>query len=248
MEASSQRSGYQLGQRAWHPLRDDIEILLSTSRHQKTQPLAYGSNYCFLVTLASDGNGESYAIYKPSAGEYPLYDFPDGTLYKREIASYLVDHILGWGMVPPTVSTQGLHGIGSLQLFIDAEDGGEIEMTELRRLALLDIVLNNADRKAAHCLPTAEGKLWAIDHGLTFHAQPKLRTILWHFAGARIPYGDREDLTRLAEALDAGAGTSDQIRALLSPIEWRALSTRVNNLAKSGVFPNPHYKPVPYRW
>jgi hypothetical protein len=178
---------YQPAGRAWNPYREDVVVLLERAGEVAIQPIYYGSNHTFLVTLDAGAFGRSLAIYKPARGEYPLYDFPSGSLYKREIATWLVDTLLGWAVVPPTVATRGTHGVGSLQLFIEAGDAEDITVTDLQRMTLLDLVANNADRKGEHCLVTPGGKLWGIDHGLTFHAQPKLRTVLWHFAGRPIP-------------------------------------------------------------
>lgn len=243
------RPGFQSGGRAWDPLRPGLIEIMRTARHGSIQPIYYGSNHTFLVTLVSENAGSSYAVYKPARGEYPLYDFPTGTLYQREIASYLVSDILGWQLVPPTVASAGQFGEGSLQIFIESFTQGEILLDELRRLALLDLVLNNADRKGEHCLIGDNEKLWGIDHGLTFHPQPKLRTVLWHFAGSRIPEGDSHALeTLLTELRELRANSACELRELLSKIEWRALLTRVDRLASAATFPDPRYKPVPYRW
>jgi len=241
--------GYQPFRRAWDPLRSDIVQLLQAAYHRHTEPIYYGSNHTFLVTLDAGEAGESLGVYKPARGEYPLYDFAQGSLYRREVGSYLVDWVLGWNLVPPTVVSDGAYGTGSLQLFIEATNQSEIEVSELRRLALLDILLNNADRKAEHCLLTKTGKLWAIDHGLTFHVQPKLRTVLWHFAGTRIPFDERTDLKRLSgELKESSTGEIESLRKLITLGEWRALAHRVERLLDTGRFPDPRYKAVPYRW
>jgi hypothetical protein len=251
VEPATSPVGFQVGGRAWSPYRQDILNLLSTSRHGDTEPIYYGSNHTFLVTLESESDGASYAVYKPARGEYPLYDFPQGTLYRREIGSYLVDNLLGWNTVPATVTTEGKYGVGSLQLFIEAQVDGEVEIAvrELQHITLLDLILNNADRKGEHCLPGQDGKLWAIDHGLTFHPQPKLRTVLWHFSGQPIPTEEIDALEGLYITLDdCSEPEAVQLRDLLSSLEYRAFRNRVERLATSGVFPNPRYKAVPYRW
>ena len=251
MNHSSELSpeGFQTGGRAWDPQRSNIEQLLAGADYRQLQPIYYGSNHCFLVTLECGEAGCSYAVYKPARGEYPLYDFPSGTLYKREVGSWLVNKLLGWNLVPPTVVSRGRYGVGSLQLFIEAETEGELELRELQRLALLDAVLNNADRKADHCLVANGGKLWGIDHGLTFHAHPKLRTILWHFAGKEIPKCEREDLRCLLTIMEQGTDPDVRaLRELISGTEWRALLQRLSRLVESCRFPDPRYKPVPYRW
>lgn len=239
---------YQAGGLAWNPFRPDAERLLRRAGHARTQPIYYGSNHCFLVTLDAGSAGSSLAVYKPARGEYPLYDFASGTLYRREIGSWLVNKLLGWNLIPPTVLTEGKYGKGSLQLFIEGHDEGELELDELRRLALLDGLLNNADRKSDHLLIGDGDKLWGIDHGLTFHTQAKLRTVLWHFAGARIGHRDLQDLCRLRDLLSSGDRDVSRLRGLISTGEWTAFTDRLDRLIESGRFPDPRYKPIPYRW
>lgn len=241
-------TGYQAQGQAWDPSRPDIVDLLETAQQVEIEPIYYGSNHTFLVTLECAEAGRSLAVYKPARGEYPLYDFPNGTLYRREIASWVVNDLLGWNVIPPTVGSEGLYGMGSLQLFIEGHPGGEITALELRRLCLLDILYNNADRKAEHCMVGDNGKLWGIDHGLTFHYQPKLRTILWHFAGSKLASDDIADLKRLRIMLSRQDASDAGLRDLLSKREWNALVTRLDRLITDGCFPDPRYKPVPYRW
>lgn len=240
---------FQPGGEAWHPCRPDIVTLLEAAEHEDCRPIYYGSNYTFLVTLRDAEAGTSLAVYKPARGEYPLHDFPHGTLYRREIAAWLLDCLLGWNMVPPTVRSQGEFGVGSLQLFIESVPEARVDVKRLRRMALFDVLANNADRKVDHCLPSEDGKLWAIDHGLTFHAQGKLRTVLWHFAGKALTAEERKDLVGLLEHMD-GSRTEEarQLRDLISSTEWKALRMRVERLLETGAFPDPRYKPVPYRW
>lgn len=240
---------YQPGGQAWNPDREDIVRLLESGRYESIEPIYYGSNHTFLVTISADGAGQSLAVYKPARGEYPLYDFPHGTLYKREVGAWLLDNILGWGLVPPTVSSRGKYGLGSLQLFIDALPSAEVRIESLQPIALLDVLLNNADRKIEHCLPVAGGRLWAIDHGLTFHIQPKLRTILWHFASTPIPARQLEDIERLRRIMERRRDARVVLLGeLLSGPEWRALEQRVRRVLDLGAFPDPRQKPVPYRW
>lgn len=248
-EPSELRSGFQPGGHAWDPKRYDIPELLATSTQTRMQPIYYGSNHTFLVTLDAGQEGKSLAVYKPARGEYPLYDFPTGTLYKREVATWVLSCMLGWQVIPPTVVAHGKHGIGSVQLYIEAEASGEIDADDLRKLVLIDLMANNADRKAEHCLPGPDNSLWGIDHGLTFNVAPKLRTVLWHFAGE--PIGDDEQM-KMLDVVDALDSPSEplacSLRDLLSPQEIRALSQRAERLVDFGEFPNPRYKPVPYRW
>ncbi len=240
---------FQNGGNAWLPGHPDVLELLSTGSQVGMQPIYYGSNHTFLVTLDGGGAGRSLAVYKPARGEYPLYDFPTGTLYRREVGTWLVDALLGWGVVPPTVVFRGRHGVGSLQLYIETRPSLEVELGDLRRLALLDAIVNNADRKAEHCLPGADGQVWGIDHGLTFHPQPKLRTVFWHFAGGSLEESECEDVARLDESLRRQKDPrAVELAELLDRAEWRALEHRVRRLRDTGCFPDPRYKPVPYRW
>lgn len=246
--SAARTEGYQPGGNAWHPDRPDLLELLATARHTRMQPIYYGSNHTFLVTLDAGADGTSLCVYKPARGEYPLYDFPPGTLYAREVAMWVLSRMLGWRVVPPTIAGSGRHGVGSLQLFIEAAPQAEIDATDLRKLVLLDLLANNADRKAEHCLPGPNNTLWGIDHGLTFNVQPKLRTVLWHFAGEPIA---EEECTRVRELLHCMTGPDPlavQLRRLLSRQEVRALRQRASHLLELGQFPNPRYKPVPYRW
>ncbi|MBI3762883.1 MAG: SCO1664 family protein, partial [Chloroflexi bacterium] len=151
-----------------------------------------GSNYTFLVSIAHCEQS-ALAVYKPSKGERPLWDFPEETLAFREVAAFLVSERLGWDFVPPTVYRDGPHGPGSVQWFVDAEAEAhyfnmpEPEKPALRRVAVFDVLVNNADRKGGHVIKDKQGKLWLIDHGICFHSEPKLRTVIWDFAGEPIP-------------------------------------------------------------
>ncbi len=243
---ASPMEGYQPQGTAWDPDRSDICELLLTARPAQIRSIYYGSNACYLVLLEHPTAGQSFAVYKPARGEYPLWDFPAGSLYKREIATYRIDRSLGWGLVPATVAAQGRFGIGSLQTFIEEADESAIAVTQLRKMALLDWIVNNADRKPDHLLIGHHGRLWGIDHGLTFHAQPKLRTILWHFAGLPFEDAERAALERL-EA-DFSSGACSDVTELLTPPETRALRRRVAALVQSEAFPDPQYKAIPYRW
>ncbi len=206
--------------------------------------LPWGSNYTFLVSV-QDEEYEVPAIYKPRRGERPLWDFPAGTLCLRERAAFLVSEALGWCFVPPTVLRDGPQGFGSLQLYIPHDPdqhyftfGGKYR-SQLRRIALFDHVVNNADRKGGHCLVDQAGKVWAIDHGVCFSAQPKLRTVIWDFVGERIPRKLREDVRRLCRLLETDSTLLDTLRELLSEREIEALRHRAARLVESGVFPEP---------
>jgi hypothetical protein len=241
--------GFQARGRAWDPCRPDVVQLLETADHVAIQPIYYGSNHTFLVTADGGEAGKSFAVYKPARGEYPLYDFPAGTLYRREVATWLLDSALGWDLVPPTVISNGRYGEGSLQLFIEALAEGAVEVSQLQRLTLLDVLANNADRKAEHCLLGDDDRLWGIDHGLTFHTQSKLRTVLWHFSGQPIPQETLDDLTRVHSSLKSCDIPQMQHMAdLISPQEFAALRSRMARLLDERIFPNPRHKGVPYRW
>jgi uncharacterized repeat protein (TIGR03843 family) len=220
-----------------------LELLSSGEVTDLHGLLPWGSNHTFLVSVCSN-NALGYAIYKPRLGERPLWDFPEGTLCLRERAAYLLSEMLEWGIVPPTVIRDGAHGLGSLQWYIphDPEDNyftfGPSLFTQLRRIALFDHIINNADRKGGHCLLDASGKLWAIDHGVCFHAQPKIRTVIWDFAGEQISPVLVEDLGMLCGKLTDGEN-SKLLRQLLSQFEVEALLRRTRKLEQTRTFPEP---------
>ena len=203
--------------------------------------LPNSTNYTYLARA-----GETLAVYKPAQGESPLWDFPSGTLHRREVAAYRLARFLGWPLIPPTVTRrEAPMGPGSLQLFIPSESGRvffelrESRLSELLPVALFDVVTNNADRKAGHHLVDAEGRLWVIDHGLTFHAEPKLRTIVWDFAGQPLPKPLRPDLERALSALQGGRLAAD-LAGLISRVESQLLERRLRGvLARGWRFPSP---------
>ena len=202
--------------------------------------MPYSSNATFLVDLEHDGL-EAQAIYKPQRGERPLYDFPDG-LYRREAAAFEVSEALGWELVPPTVARADLpHGTGSLQLFMPAHfehhyfslrEAGDSHEHWFRRICAFDVVINNTDRKSGHCLLGTDGRIWAIDHGVSFHHQFKLRTVIWDFAGEPLGPGIGDGLAALA-----AGGLPPSLGELLSPFERDAVLTRAAALARGGCFP-----------
>ena len=187
---------------------------------------------------------EGLAVYKPVRGERPLWDFPPGTLYRREVAAYLVSEQLGWRLVPPTLVREGPLGVGSLQLYVDAD--AEVTAFELLaagnaalpRIAAFDVVTNNADRKAGHCLLGEDERVWAIDHGVCFHAEPKLRTVLWDLAGHPLEAADVADLEALAGEA-AGGGLRERLAELLAAEEVAAVAERALALARAGRLPAP---------
>jgi uncharacterized repeat protein (TIGR03843 family) len=196
------------------------------------------SNATFLVEVTTDGRA-ALAVYKPGRGERPLWDFPPG-LYLREIAAYHLSEALGWGLVPPTVLREGPLGEGSLQLFVAADFAQHYftlredpaQGMALRRICAFDVVANNADRKSGHCLRGPDDRLHAVDHGLSFHVEPKLRTVIWDFAGEPLPPAIRADLGRLVRA-----GLSEALTACLDAEEAQALVHRARALVEAGRFP-----------
>ncbi|MDT0262833.1 SCO1664 family protein [Jatrophihabitans lederbergiae] len=199
-------------------------------------------------------------VYKPVSGERPLWDFPDGTLAGREVAAYLVAGAAGWEQIPPTVLRTGPMGTGMVQLWIEQDDEFDIiaainsgEEPQLRRMALLDAVLNNSDRKVSHLLPVPASDLhgsalhiFGIDHGVSFATENKLRTVLWQWAGDPVPDEGIEMLNRLAEQLDAELG--EWLSELLTTREVRATRRRVQRLLARQTFPMPptDWPAVPY--
>lgn len=212
--------------------------------------MPWSSNGTFLATIGEEGGATVAAIYKPGRAERALWDFPGG-LYRREVAAYELACQLGWDLVPETVlRAEGPLGEGSVQRFVDA-DFSEHYFTlleedrhrpALARMAAFDLVANNADRKGGHCLLDANGHLWGIDHGLCFHTSPKLRTVMWDFAGEPLADDLVTDLGRLA-----GDGPSASLRALLRDAEVEALTARVDALVRHPVYPHPRTD-HPYPW
>ena len=204
-----------------------------------------GSNYTFFAVV-SDGAQSTFSVYKPTRGERPLWDFPEETLAFREVAAFLVSNALGWDFVPPTIyRTEGPHGPGSLQLYIHAQPDlhyfnfTDADKAQLRPVALFDILINNADRKGGHLLKDHTDKIWLIDHGICFHAQPKLRTVIWDFAGEPIPADLLVDLERFRAHLDSDDGLKEALDSLLEPMEVAALRRRADKLLKDRAFPHP---------
>lgn len=196
------------------------------------------SNITLLAELTLEGT-TAFGVYKPERGERPLWDFPPG-LYKREVAAYRLSEALGWGMVPPTILREGPHGIGSLQLFIHADFEQHyftlLERPELRAqlmlICLFDLVANNADRKGGHCLLGDDDRIYAIDNGLTFHVEPKLRTVIWDFGEEPIAPALQQDLRRVL-----GDDLPPALAELLDPDEQRALRRRARGLLRTGHYP-----------
>ncbi|MHB1709813.1 MAG: SCO1664 family protein [Acidimicrobiales bacterium] len=227
---------------------DDALVQLTESEIIVEGRLPWSSNMTFLVTI---DRGPLRAVYKPARGERALWDFPGG-LFRREVAAYALSESLGWALVPPTVArTDGPFGAGSLQLFVDADyrqhyftlfESGEFD-GRLRTISAFDVVANNADRKSGHVLCTDDGRLWGIDHGLCFHDEPKLRTVIWDFAGDEIPEPLLTDLEGLVPDLP------DDLARFLTGAERDQLVSRIRKLVATGVFPEPEDTDhSPYPW
>jgi hypothetical protein len=224
----------------------DVLTLLAKGDLDVQGMLPWSSNYTLLTAVRSDGL-EGLAVYKPRRGERPLWDFPRGTLCQREVAAYVLSAALGWSLVPPTVLRDGPYGVGSVQLFIDADqeahlftmqkEGGFGETIE--RLAVFDVLSNNADRKSGHCLKGNDGRLWAIDHGICFHVEQKLRTVLWDYAGQPLRPEILADLHELRAQFDAKDSVFAMLESLLAPDELRALRRGLERLVATGRHPDP---------
>ena len=221
------------------------------------------------ATFVGEVDG-TQVVYKPIAGERPLWDFPDGSLAHREVAAYLVSEAIGWDLVPRTFLRDGPHGRGMVQLWRepDAEQAAVTLVAEgavpagyrhvfdgvdqhdqpislvhedspaLRRMAVFDVVVNNADRKGGHVLEMPDGHRYGVDHGVTFHPDPKLRTVLWGWAGERLTDEEAAGLDRLRDAL--AGDLWDALEEHLTPPEVERTVARCTRLAARGRFPEPH--------
>ena len=204
-----------------------------------------GASNATLLTRCVADDDEVFAVYKPRRGETPLWDFPEGTLHQREVAAFVAARALGWPNVQPTVLRDGPAGPGSAQLFVDADPSAHYFTLEaghaetFRRVALFDLVVNNADRKAGHCLLDDDGEIWVIDHGVCFSDEPKLRTVIWAFVGEPFPDDAVEDLRRFRGELAADGPLHRALATLLAPDEVDATGRRVDALLALGTFPEP---------
>ena len=188
---------------------------------------------------------EAACVYKPVAGERPLWDFPDGTLAFREVAAYAVSTATGWDIVPPTVLRDGPFGLGMAQLWIDVDETVDLVALSrsthpaLRRMAVFDAVVNNADRKGGHLLPLPDGHVHGVDHGVCFSVEDKLRTLLWQWRGRRLEPDELETLQELDAALAKGRSLHTALSGLLSRAEVAATTRRVSRLLTTGRYPEP---------
>lgn len=225
--------------------------MLESAEITAAELVPWGSNHTFAVVLEHDGE-QHLGIYKPIAGERPLHDFPFGTLHNREMASWVLSDALGWNIVPPTVLRDGPYGEGSLQIFVpheaereDAEEFWGADTIENERFVLFDHIANNSDRKISHCLVSDSGRVFGIDHGLTFHVQPKLRTVMWQFVEEPIRPGLQSDLEQLLKN-DAALKSFER---LLAPEEYAAFLERVQLMISLEHYPmlDPRFN-IPYGW
>jgi uncharacterized repeat protein (TIGR03843 family) len=241
--------------------------LLRSGELTVTGRMVAASNATFQGEVSA-GDRTATVIYKPVAGERPLWDFPDGTLAQREYAAYLVSEALGWCLVPPTLLRDGPFGEGMCQLWVDVDERelvdivprGEVadgwlgvleaydgrdnpvtlvhaDVPELRRMAVFDAIVNNADRKGGHILCAADGAVYGVDHGVTFNADEKLRTVLWGWAGGQVPDDIVADVRHFAARLDGPLG--DELGRLLTPEEVAVTRARVRRLVRQRRYPVP---------
>ncbi|MDX2563531.1 SCO1664 family protein [Streptomyces sp. TX20-6-3] len=251
------------------PTPPDAELLAHGELTVRGQ-VREASNAVLYCSIAYEGR-EAACVYKPVAGEQPLWDFPDGTLAQREVAAYEISEATGWGLVPPTVLRDGPYGEGMVQLWIEADPGARLlalteddeagegwkavgpaqvaedrtallvhaDTPDLRRLAVLDAVINNGDRKGGHLLPAPGGHLYGIDHGVTFHVDDKLRTLLWGWAGEELPAEAAVVLDALGRSLAPGEPLAARLAELLTDAEVAAVRARVGALRTTGRHPEP---------
>jgi hypothetical protein len=244
-----------------HALSASLE-LLRAAELEIVGRLADASNATFLCRLATPGTTDAdewqedhadparrsqlerpLCVYKPIRGERPLDDFPHRTLARREVAAYLVSEATGWQIVPPTVMRDGPFGEGMAQAWIETDQDVDLiglisgADDRLRRICLFDALVNNADRKGGHLLPTSDGRVLGVDHGICFSIDPKLRTVLWAWRGEQISDDELTVIRAVCDALDGHLGLA--LGGLLSAAEVRATQVRAESLLRSGTFPEP---------
>lgn len=236
----------------------DMLRLLQTGTLEVEGLLPWSSNYTFLVRVIGDG-ADVEAVYKPRRGERPLWDFARGTLCQREQAAFIVSDALGWDLVPATVLRKGSKGLGSLQLFVQHDperhyftfEGEPVYRRQLQKIVLFDVIINNADRKGGHVLleecdqSSQVSRLWAIDHGVSFHTDYKLRTVIWEFAGKPVPEDLLADLETFRKQLADNSALRSCLREMLTSMEVSALQRRLERLIQRRRFikpgPGRHY-------
>jgi uncharacterized repeat protein (TIGR03843 family) len=221
---------------------DDVLRLLRDGELSVEGRLVDASNATLYCTASLDGVSAA-VVYKPVRGERPLWDFPDGTLAGREVSAYLVSHATGWDVVPPTVLREGPFGPGMCQLWVDVDDTVDLaalarsDHPDLRRMAVFDAVVNNADRKGGHLLPRSDGRVQGVDHGICFSAEDKLRTLLWQWRGLPLTAEAVEVLSSVRALLEGALG--DALHELLTVTEVEATRARVDRLLRSRRHPQP---------
>ena len=236
---------YVLGQMA----TDDKHQILTLGEMSVTGRLVDASNATLFATATYEGE-EVACIYKPVAGERPLWDFPDGTLADREYAAFRVSEFLGLDLVPLTILREGPYGIGMVQQWIDIDESIDLagyfsqDLPQLRSMAFFDAIINNTDRKIGHLLPDEAGHLYGCDHGVTFHEEDKLRTVLWQWAGDELSSAEVKSLETLRDSL----GKEFDLTEHLTEVEIEALHDRVVRLLENGVMPlpNPEWPAIPW--
>ncbi len=237
------------------PDKDRILTALQKGTFELQGQFVNSSNYTFLGMLTYE-DLKFEVVYKPTRGQRPLWDFPDRTLTKREVAAFIVSEALGWELVPPTVYRRQKTplGSGSLQYYIHHNPEYHYfnfslqHRQRLRPVVLFDLLVNNADRKGGHVLVDNNDHLWLIDHGVCFHVEHKLRTVIWDFAGEAIPPHLLDDLKRFEQTLEEKKQGYESLKPLLSPAEIKALQRRSRMLRTLGTFPHPDSGRRSYPW
>lgn len=222
---------------------DEAVALLSQAEVVGYQEVPSGSNFAFFLLMAAEGHDPFLTVYKPRRGENPLWDFPEGTLYRRERAAYVAARALGWPNVPPTVIREGPAGVGSLQLYVPAESRAnfftlrDTHRRTLMEVALFDLLVNNADRKGGHFILGPENRIWVIDHGLTFNTVYKLRTVMWDYCGEPIPAVLMSRLRHLLDGSEEARQLRSSLLESLAPEEVDAFFARLQHVLHSGRYP-----------
>lgn len=227
-------------------LRDPAQVMkvLERGEIELQGMIPWSSNYTYLARVAS-GEKELLSIYKPACGERPLWDFDTGTLCNREVAAFILSRELGWPTIPPTVLRDGPMGIGAVQQFIEFKRRENFFTIrdrcpeEMMKVAAFDAIVNNTDRKGGHIQIDDTGKVWCIDHGVTFHEEPKLRTVVWDFIGESIPEDLLLDMEGLRRKLKPGERLRRELEPLLSRSELRALDSRLVRILRERNYPPP---------
>jgi hypothetical protein len=231
---------------------DELRGALETAELEVVGRMRYSSNATFLVEAKVDGV-ELAAIYKPRRGERPLWDFTEGTLCHREVAAFELSDALGWDIVPLTVLRDGPLGVGAVQRYVDHDPDEHFftlrddHVDRFREFAWFDVLANNTDRKGGHCLHDEVNDLIVgIDHGLTFHPAWKLRTVIWDFAGERVPGRDLDDVCRALAELDGGP-LGERLTDLLTAVEVESIAYRARGLLEEGFpYPDDGYRSTPW--